>query len=218
MNLGAGYLRQGQHRARDRGSASARSSSNPRLVDAHSTIAIAYDQIAVKREAETHYQRATSLDPATARGEQLCRVSLNRQNRWQTPSAYFRRAADNPSYHTRSGAHECRHVRARCRRQRARPKSTFARRSTRNPSIRTRCSSMIELAYRGRNYTAGSRVHAALSRCAAGEATVLWLCFNIERELDNPPGAERCAAQLREGFPGSPEVAQLQERTRRDDR
>jgi Tfp pilus assembly protein PilF len=38
------------------------------------------------------------------------------------------------------------------------------------------------------------------------------MCVNIEQQLENRDGANRCAAQLREDFPGSPEVAELRER------
>ena len=44
-------------------------------------------------------------------------------------------------------------------------------------------------------------------------APVLWTCFNVERELDNAEAADRCAAQLRSGFRGSAELAQLEEQT-----
>ena len=76
MNLGAGYLRQGNaDLAIERLQRAL--AQNPRLVEAHSTIALAYDQIGSLEEAETHYQRATQLDPENARrGECLRRVPL----------------------------------------------------------------------------------------------------------------------------------------------
>ena len=33
---------------------------------------------------------------------------------------------------------------------------------------------------------------------------------NVERALNDAMAADRCAAQLRSGFPGSPEIAQLE--------
>ena len=49
-------------------------------------------------------------------------------------------------------------------------------------------------------------------------APVLWLCFQVERELENDEAADRCAAQLRNDFRGSEELAQLEEQTRRNGR
>jgi Tfp pilus assembly protein PilF len=40
-------------------------------------------------------------------------------------------------------------------------------------------------------------------------ASVLLMCVNAERALNNAAGADRCAAQLRCGFPGAPELQQL---------
>src|SRR5690606_1827594 len=62
MNLGAGYLRQGRmDLAIERLQRAI--AQNPRLVEAHSTIAVAYDQIGSMTEAEEHYRRAAQLDP-----------------------------------------------------------------------------------------------------------------------------------------------------------
>jgi Tfp pilus assembly protein PilF len=49
-------------------------------------------------------------------------------------------------------------------------------------------------------------------------AAVLWLCFQVERELENSEAADRCAAQLRNGFRGTDELQQLEAQTRRNDR
>src|SRR5512134_2997477 len=99
MNLGAGYLRQGRTdlaierllRALDQ---------NPKLADAHSTIAIAYDQIGSPEDAETHYRRATQLEPDNAAAANSYAVFLCRQNRWPDAEPYFRRAAETRTYNT----------------------------------------------------------------------------------------------------------------------
>ena len=104
MNLGAGYVRQGNctlaiERLRRA------LAQNPRLVEAHSTIAIAYDQIGSLEEAETHYLRATQLDPSSGGAANSYAVFLcNRQNRWTDAEPYFRRAAGDPNYPTPEAA------------------------------------------------------------------------------------------------------------------
>ena len=64
MNLGAGYVRQGNYTLAIERLRRALA-QNPRLVEAHSTIAFAYDQIGSLEDAETHYLRATQLDPSS---------------------------------------------------------------------------------------------------------------------------------------------------------
>jgi hypothetical protein len=44
------------------------------------------------------------------------------------------------------------------------------------------------------------------------------MCVNVERELDDEAAADRCAAQLRSGFRGSDELAQLEAQQGRDGR
>ena len=73
---------------------------------------------------------------------------------------------------------------------------------------------MIELSYQARISSRRARSCSGISRIRPATAAVLWMCFNVERELDNTPGAERCATQLRSGFQGSPELAQLEEQQR----
>ena len=61
LNLGAGYLRQGNTTLAIERLQRALA-QDPRLVRAHSTIALAYDQIGSLEDAERHYRRATELD------------------------------------------------------------------------------------------------------------------------------------------------------------
>ena len=69
---------------------------------------------------------------------------------------------------------------------------------------------MMELTYqRGDNLQARAFVQRYLGARPA-TAPVLLTCVNVERALNNATAADRCASQLRNGFPGSPEVAQLE--------
>src|SRR5688572_30849986 len=100
MNLGAGYLRQGNTELAIERLQRALV-QDPRLVLAHSTIALAYDQIGSYDDAEEHFRRATQLDPddgaaANAYAAFLC----SRQSRWADAEPYFRRAAADENYGT----------------------------------------------------------------------------------------------------------------------
>jgi len=210
LNLGVGYLRQGRadlaleslERALE---------LDPRLVDAHSSIAIAYDQLGNAAEAERHYQRATALAPNNAAVANGYAVFLCRNNRWRDAESYFRRAADDPRYATPEAALANAGVCARNAGDHGKAEEYFRAALNKNPAFPDALSSMMELSYDAKNYLQARAFMQRYLDVRPANASVLWLCFNIEQELDNPDGAQRCAAQLREGFPGSPELAQLQE-------
>jgi type IV pilus assembly protein PilF len=217
LNLGAGYLRQGRtDLAIERLQRAL--AQNPRLVEAHTTIALAYDQIGSLEEAETHYRRATELDPASAGAANAYAAFLcNRQSRWADAEPYFRRAAANPTYATPEVALTNAGVCARAAGENEAAAESFRAALARNPSYPDALLNMMEISYQEENFL---QTRAFVQRYLAARpptAAVLWLCVNVERELDDAAAADRCAAQLRNGFQGSAELDQL-EQQRRDDR
>ena len=217
MNLGMGYVQQGRadlaleplERALE---------LKPRLVEAHSTIALAYDQLGRADEAEPHHQRATSLAPTSAAAANSYAVFLCRQGRWEDAEAYFRRAANNPRYDTPEAALANAGLCARNAGDAEKAEQYFREALERNPRFPDALSSMADLSYRGENYLQARAFLQRYLDVRPPSASLLWLCFNIERQLENPAAADRCAAQLRESFPSSPELSQLQEMQRRDGR
>ena len=214
MNLGAGYLRQGNiDLAIERLQRAL--AQDPRLVLAHSTIALAYDQAGSFDEAEEHFRRATQLDPndgsaANAYAAFLC----NRQNRWADAEPYFRRAAADRDYGTPEVALTNAGICARDAGELDAAEENFRAALSRNPRYADALMNMMELSYqKGDRLQTRAFIQRYLDVRPA-TAAVLWLCFNVERDLNNPAAAERCATQLRSGFQGSPELAQLEEQQR----
>jgi type IV pilus assembly protein PilF len=217
MNLGAGYLRQGRpDLAIERLQRAL--AQNPRLVDAHSTIAVAYDQTGSMEEAETHYRRATQLDPDNGSAANAYAVFLCRQNRWADAAPFFRRAAADSDYGTPEVALTNAGVCARSAGATEEAAESFRAALARNPTYPDALLNMMELSYQAGNYLQARAFVQRYREAHAATAPVLWVCFNVERELDNTSAADDCAAQLRAGFRGSPELAQLEEQQRRDDR
>jgi len=213
MNLGAGYLRQGNTELAIERLQRALS-QDPRLVDAHSTIAVAYDQIGKLEEAETHYSRATQLDPNNGGAANAYAVFLCRQNRYQDAEPFFRRAADNATYTTPEVALTNAGVCARDAGQLDAAAENFRLALARNPSYPDALINMMELSYQGGNYLQARAFVQRYLQARPATAPVLWTCFNVERALDNAEAADRCASQLRSGFQGSPELAQLEAQQR----
>ena len=217
MNLGAGYLQQGNTTLAIERLQRALA-QNPRLVLAHSTIAVAYDQIGKLEEAESHYLRATQLAPNDGGAANAYAVFLCRRNRYDDAAPYFRRAADDASYATPEVALANAGVCARDAGRADAAAENFRAALVRNPNYGEALLNMMELSYQQRNYL---QARAFVQRYLAAlmpTAPVLWLCFNVERELQDAAAADRCAAQLRSGFRGSNELAQLEEQQRRDGR
>ena len=217
MNLGAGYLQQGNTAlAIERLQRAI--AQNPRLVQAHSTIALAYDQAGSLEQAETHYLRATQLEPNNGNAANYYAVFLCRQQRWADAAPYFRRAADDPNYPTPEVALTNAGVCARDAGQAAAAEESFRAALARNPNYSEALLNMMELSFQQRNFLQTRAFVQRYLGALAPSAPVLLTCVNVERELGDAAAADRCAAQLRSGFRGSDELAQLEEQQRRDGR
>jgi type IV pilus assembly protein PilF len=217
LNLGAGYLQQGRadlaierlERALD---------INPRLVAAHSTIAVAYSQNGDLAQAENHYRRATELAPNDGSPANAYAAFLCQQRRWTEAEPFFRRAAADDDYTTPEVALTNAGVCARDAGANDKAAESFRAALARNPTYPDALLNLMDLSYQDRNFL---QTRAFVQRYLASHppaAPVLWLCFNAERELANAEGADRCAAQLRAGFRGTPELQLLEDFQRRDGR
>jgi type IV pilus assembly protein PilF len=218
MNLGAGYLRQGNYNlAIERLQRALQ--QDPRLVEAHTTIALAYAQSGSPEDAEMHYRRATELAPkngaaANAYAAFLC----SRQNRWAEAQPYFRRAADDSTYGTPEVALTNAGICARDAGQPEAAADSFRAALARNPRYPDALINMMELTFQSGEYLQTRAFVQRYLDARPATAQVLLMCFNAERALNNAAAAERCATQLRNSFPASPEAAQLAEQLRADGR
>jgi len=214
MNLGAGYVRQGRYDLAIERLRRALT-QNPRLVEAHSTIAFAYDQIGALADAELHYRRATELDGDSAEAANAYAVFLcNRQNRWPDAEPYFRRAAETATYATPEVPLTNAGVCARDAGELEDAAELFRGALARNPTFRDALQNMMELSIQSGNYLQARAFVQRFLAAHAPTAPVLLICVNVERALNDQAAADRCAAQLRSGFQGSPELQQLEAQQR----
>ena len=208
-NLGAGYLKQGKpdlaverlKRALDQDS---------RNAEAHSMIALAYDQLGSAAEAEEHYKRAVQLEPENGLSANAYAVFLCRHKRWKDSEPFFNRAADSRTYRTPemalTNAGNC----AADNGDSAKAADYYRAALARNKSYPNALHGMMDLSYQQKNYLQARAFVQRYLESQPASAPVLWLCVNVERELANRAAVDKCAAQLRSGFPTSPEVEQLQ--------
>src|SRR5262245_14898082 len=210
MNLGAGYLRQGNTTLAIERLQRALA-QDPNLVQAHTTIAIAYNQIGSFGDAEEHFKRATQINSSDGAAANAYAAFLcERGNRWKEAEPYFRRAAADTKYGTPEVALTNAGMCARDAGDLAAAEENFRAALMRNPRYADALLNMLLLTYqRGDNLQSRAFSQRYLAVRPA-TAPVLLTCVNVERALNNATAADRCAAQLRSGFPGSPELAQLE--------
>jgi type IV pilus assembly protein PilF len=210
LNLGVAYMRQGRaDLALDRLERALE--QNPRLANAHSTIALAYDQLGDAERAEVHYRRATQLEPGNPAAANSYAVFLCRGDRWREAEPYFKRAANNARYATPAVALTNAGVCAREAGDLQSAESYFRSALTRDSAFGDALLNMGEISYEQQNFL---QTRAFVQRYLAAHAAtpgVLWLCFNAETRLDEPERARECAQRLRREFPESAEMAQLQQ-------
>ena len=205
----------GQHHARDRAVA-ARVGDGPAI----SSRLMRRSRSPTTRSAMSRTRRPTiAAQPSSIRDNGAAANSYavflcNRQNRWADAEPFFRLAADDASYPTPEVALTNAGV---CARDGRRDRSGGREFSC---GARAQC----ELPRRVAQHD-GAVAPAAAIRCKrARSCSVIslptsrrrpcsGLCVNVERELDDAAAADRCASQLRSGFRGSAEVAQLEELT-----
>jgi|SRR5690606_12442732 len=210
LNLGVAYIRQGRpDLAIDNLERALRIDS--RLAPAHSALALAHDQLGNADEAEEHYERALALEPNNPSIANTYAVFLCRRNRWEDAEPHFRRAVSNPRYATPAAALTNAGNCARNAGDIERAEEYFREALTRDPVFADALAGLMELSYRNENYLQARAFLQRYLDVRPATPSVLLLCYNIERELNDRDAADDCARRLRSEFPQSPELAQLRQ-------
>ncbi len=208
LDLGVAYMRQGRP---DLALSSLREALefNPRLASAHSTIALVYEQLDDSEAAEEHYRRATQLEPSDGSAANSYAVFLCRSERWQEAERYFRRAADSSGYATPAVALTNAGVCARSVGELADAERYFREALERDATAADALYHLADLSLRAEDYLAARAFTQRYLASTASNPEVLLICVQVERRLGANAAAQRCADQLRNGFPNSAEVARL---------
>ena len=208
LNLGVAYYREGRlELALERLESALR--QNPRLADAHSTIALVYDQLGEIDEAEGHYRRATQLEPGNPGAANSYAVFLCRNERWNDAERQFMRAAQNPRYATPEAAFTNAGICARDSGDNAAAERYFREALARNPGYPDALFNLTQLSFENESFMQARAFAQRYLESAPENPQMFWLCFRVERALGNDADAQRCATRLRERFPESAEMAQL---------
>jgi type IV pilus assembly protein PilF len=210
MNLGAGYLQQGKPElAIDRLQRALK--QDPKLADAHTTLALAYDQLGSASDAEDHYKKATQLEPENSSAANAYATFLCRHKRWTDAEPYFKKAVANLKYQTPEVAYTNAGICALNSGDHPKAEENFRAALSRNPRYADALEGMLDTSYQDKNYMQARAFYERYADVRKPDAAKLMMCFTIERELGNRDAANRCASQLREGFPDSAEAKQVQQ-------
>lgn len=208
LNLGAAYFRQGRlalalerlDRALEH---------DPRLAQAHSTIAMVYDELGNGDEARDHHRRAIRLEPNSPSTANGYGVYLCRHQRWHDAEQQFMRAARNPRYPTPEVALTNAGICARNAGDGATAERYLRDALDRNPTYPDGLLNMAALAFDNNDFDTAQVFLRRHLDTATDNPQAAWLCYQLETRLGNTGSAQRCASRLRERFPYSAEMAQL---------
>jgi len=208
LTLGSNYVREGRAdlavdpllRAVEAG---------PRNSEAHSVLAIAYDQTGSARLAEEHHQRAAQLAPRSPDIQNRYAVFLCRQNRWTDAQPAFRRAIDASeraaSVPMIINAASC----ARGAGDLDGAESYFREALDVEPRNAEALRGMVEISIRQSDYIQGRAFWQRMEASIPLRAEDLLSCYVIETAMNSTAAAEACAERMPEEFPGSPVLPQL---------
>jgi type IV pilus assembly protein PilF len=208
--LGALYYRQGSYAlAKDRLEKSL--AANPRLPEAHSTLALTYEKLGNLVAAEQHYDRAIKLAPANANVRNTYAVFLCQQRRFDEAGEQFTKASSTSGNShpevllTNAGV---------CFAQKpdlARSESYFREALRYNANYGEALLQMALLMYRNDNSMLARAFVQRFLMSNPATAEVLYLGVQIESALGDDDARSDLAGRLLRDFPTSAEARQIME-------
>ena len=184
---------------------------SPRYATAHNVLALVYQRIGERDEAESHFRKAVDLDPKdpfalNAYGSFLCS-----DGRFEQADGMFQRALQNPLYETPWIAQTNAGV---CARQAARidEAESYLRRALQaNPKFAPALLQMAAITFEQGNALSARAYLQRYAEVADHSAESLWLGVRTERALGDRDQEASYRLLLRSRFPDSDQVQLLNE-------
>jgi type IV pilus assembly protein PilF len=209
VQLGLGYLKQGRvqgaleklQKALD---------AEPDYAEAHSSIALVYEELQENDRAAKHFERALELNPDDGATHNNYAVFLCHIGKAKEAEPHFLAAIKSRGYPTPERAYENLGI---CAMETDRAKAeTYLRKALQmNPRLPGALLQMAQLSVDHGNYLSG---RAYLQRYHEVQPPVpqsLWLGIKVEQQLGDEAAARDYALQLRRKFPDSDETRKLLE-------
>jgi type IV pilus assembly protein PilF len=213
LELAIDYLRKGNlQQAKEKIDRSLE--QNARSARAHSVAAMLYSRLGDQDKADSHFQRALSLDERDPDLKNNYAAFLCQKNRFARGEKLALEAAANPLYKTPEiaflNAGNC----ARGAGDLKRAENNYRRALGVKPRFGEALFQMAELEYRQTNYLSARAFLERYLAVGRTSPSTLWLGVRIERGLGNKAQAQHYAQRLKNEYPTAVQTRELLESER----
>lgn len=188
---------------------------NPRNANAHATAGLLYSRLGDIDKADSHFDRAVSLDGENPEILNSYAAFLCSNARYDRGEKIALRAATNALYKTPEVAYL---NAGNCARNGGKLKAAeenYRRALNARPRFDAALFQMADLEYAQTEYLSARAFLERYLAVARTTASTLWLAVRIERSLGNVAAAGDYARRLKNDYPSSPEVKALLESERK---
>ncbi len=209
VQLGQGYMEQGEfeialeklNRAIE---------LDPSSADAHTVIAVLYEQIGRPERAETHYQRSLQLKPESGLMLNNFGAFLCRTGRHVESIEHFRKALEDPFYRTPEAALANAGSCARKAGMLPEAENYYREALARKPRDASVLLDMADMMFQSGNFMSARAFMQRYQALGSSSAEALGLAVRIERALGDKPAAADYLEKLRSSYPDSSLLPELQ--------
>jgi type IV pilus assembly protein PilF len=187
---------------------------NPRSAKAQVVAGMLYDRLGDTGKADSHYQRAVSLEPDNPEIKNNYAVFQCQKKRYDRGEQLALEAAANPLYKTPEigylNAGNC----ARGADELQRAEDNYRRALAVKPRFGDALYQMAELEYQQKEYMSARAFLERYNEVGRTNPATLWLGVRIERSLGNKAQAQHYAQRLKSEYPSAAQTRELLESER----
>jgi len=187
---------------------------NPRNAKAHATAGLLYDRLGEAKKADSHFDRAISLDSKDPDIANNYAVFLCKSGKYEKGEKVALQAANNQLYKTPEIAFVNAGSCARSAGDIGRAEEQFRKAIAVRPRFSRALYELTEVKISQKDYLSARGFYQRYMEVSRTSQTTLWLCVRIERALNNTQVANNCAQRLRTEYPSAGETKALIESER----
>ena len=187
---------------------------NPRNAKAQAAAGLLYDRLGEARKADSHFDRAVSLDPKDPDIANNYAAFLCKNGRYEKGEKVALQAATNPLYKSPEIAYVNAGSCARGAGNMARAEENYRKAIAVQPRFTNALYEMTEVKLAQKDYLSARGFYQRFMEQTRTSAATLWSCVRIERGLNNTTVANNCAQRLRSEYPSAAETRALNESER----
>jgi type IV pilus assembly protein PilF len=214
LEMGIDYLRKGNlTQAKEKIDRSVQ--QNPRNGKAQAAAGLLYDRLGEAKKADSHFDRAISLESKDPEIANNYAAFLCRSDRFEKGEKFALQAANNPLYKTPEvaflNAGHC----ARADGDLPRAEQHYRQALALRPRFSQALFELAEIEHQQKDYLSSRAFLQRLMELGRPNPQSLWLCVRTERALSNTSAAGACAARLKNEYPSAAETKELLESERK---